>query len=122
NYDLPWNPMKIEQRIGRIDRLGQRADSILIWNLFYGDTIDSRIYHRLYQRLKIFEYALGGIEPILGEAMRKLTAELMQDQLTSDQEEKRIHQTALALANRQQQEEKLENEASHLMAHGDYIL
>ena len=53
NYDLPWNPMRVEQRIGRLDRLGQQAKSILIWNLFFADTIDSRIYERLYEKLDL---------------------------------------------------------------------
>jgi ERCC4-related helicase len=47
NYDLPWNPAKIEQRIGRIDRIGQEAEKILIWNLVYEDTVDDRVYERL---------------------------------------------------------------------------
>src|SRR2546427_8843281 len=38
NYDLPWNPMKVEQRIGRIDRIGQQSQKIFIWNLFYDET------------------------------------------------------------------------------------
>ena len=59
NYDLPWNPMRIEQRIGRIDRIGQAADAILIWNLFCEDTLDDRVYTRLLERLRIFEQALG---------------------------------------------------------------
>jgi SNF2 family DNA or RNA helicase len=45
NYDLPWNPMKVEQRIGRIDRSGQAADKIVILNPVYGETIDARIVH-----------------------------------------------------------------------------
>src|SRR6185369_3858452 len=53
NYDLPWNPMRVEQRIGRIDRLGQKAEKIIIWNLFYEDTIDARIYQRLYKKLDL---------------------------------------------------------------------
>ena len=59
NYDLPWNPMRVEQRIGRLDRLGQKAEKIIIWNLFYDDTIDSQIYKRLYARLNIFEKSLA---------------------------------------------------------------
>ena len=55
NYDLPWNPMKIEQRIGRIDRHGQQAEKINILNFCYNNTIDQRIYEKLYQRLNIFE-------------------------------------------------------------------
>ena len=122
NYDLPWNPMKIEQRIGRIDRIGQKAPKITIWNLFYGDTIDARIYTRLYDRLRVFKYALGGIEPVLGEEIRKLTSDLLRGQLTPEEEKNRIEQTAQALENRQQEEERLESKAAHLVAHGDYIL
>ena len=53
NYDLPWNPMRVEQRIGRIDRLGQKADKVFIWNILYADTIDARIYQRLYDKLEL---------------------------------------------------------------------
>jgi superfamily II DNA or RNA helicase len=122
NYDLPWNPMKVEQRIGRIDRLGQNSPRITIWNLFYEDTIDSRIYERLYERLDIFKSALGGLEAILGEEIRKLTTDLLSNRLTPVQEEKRIEQTELALSNLKQKETKLEEEASNLIAHGGYIL
>ena len=122
NYDLPWNPMKIEQRIGRIDRLGQKAPTITIWNLFYGNTIDARIYTRLFERLQIFEYALGTTEPILGGEIARMTSDLLRGHLTPEQEEQRIEQTALALRTLQRQEERLEKEAAHLVAHGDYIL
>ncbi len=122
NYDLPWNPMKVEQRIGRLDRLGQKFDKILIWNLFYADTIDSRIYIRLFERLKIFEQALGGLEPILGEKIQKLTSELLKMNLTPEEENKRIEQTAQAIENIRVQEEILEKEAANLVAYGDYIL
>ena len=122
NYDLPWNPMKIEQRIGRIDRLGQQSDKITIWNLFYKDTIDSRIYNRLYLRLDIFQRALGGLEAILGEKIRSLTMTLLRGSLNSRQEEERIEQTAIAVEKNRRQEEDLEQEAGNLIAHGDYIL
>jgi SNF2 family DNA or RNA helicase len=49
NYDLPWNPMRVEQRIGRVDRIGQRAEKVRIINLIYDETIDSRIYGRLFE-------------------------------------------------------------------------
>ncbi len=122
NYDLPWNPMKVEQRIGRIDRLGQKASKITIWNLFYADTIDSRIYNRLYVRLGLFERTLGGLEAILGEKIRGLTIELLRGTLSAEQEEERIEQAAMALENYRLQEEELEQEAGNLIAHGDYIL
>ncbi len=122
NYDLPWNPMRVEQRIGRIDRIGQKANRIVVWNLFAEDTIDSRIYEYLYKRLRIFEYALGGLESVLGDEIRKLTMDLLSGELTPEQEAERIQTTAMALANIRQQEEMLEEESANLVAYGDYIL
>jgi SNF2 family DNA or RNA helicase len=122
NYDLPWNPMKIEQRIGRIDRIGQSAKFISIYNFFFEDTIDSRIYNRLFERLELFEHALGSLEPVLGEKVQKLTLELLTGKLTAEEENEKIEQTALALENIKNLEENLENEASSLVAYGDYIL
>ncbi|GAB4321367.1 MAG: hypothetical protein Kow0074_12290 [Candidatus Zixiibacteriota bacterium] len=122
NYDLPWNPMKVEQRIGRLDRLGQESEKIVIRNLFYENTIDSRIYNRLFERLDIFRRSLGALEPILGERMQQLTAELITKQLTPKQEEERIDQTRIALQNRRDEEEQLEERASSLIAYGDYII
>ena len=122
NYDLPWNPMRVEQRIGRIDRLGQAAEKIHVWNLLYEDTIDDRIHDRLFDRLKIFERALGGLETVLGDEIQKLTRDLFSQRLTPREEENRIEQAALALESRKLQEERLESEAAGLTAYGDYIL
>lgn len=122
NYDLPWNPMKVEQRIGRIDRLGQKSPKITVWNMMYGDTIDARIYSRLFNRLGVFERALGGLEAVLGDEIRKLTMDLMRGNVTPEQEEHRIEQTATAMANLRNLESDLEDQADNLVAHGDYIL
>ena len=122
NYDLPWNPMRVEQRIGRIDRLGQPAEKIHVWNLFYQNTIDDRIYHRLFERLHVFEGALGGLETVLGDRIQELTQALFSARLTPQEESRRIEQTALALETRQLEEGRLEDEATHLTAYGDYIL
>lgn len=122
NYDLPWNPMRIEQRIGRIDRLGQDADVVTIWNLFYRDTIDERIYYRLYERLDLCRRTLGDFEPVLGSEIRLLTHDLLSGRLTREQEESRIETTRQALENLRQEEERLEAESAQLTAYGDYIL
>ena len=122
NYDLPWNPMRVEQRIGRLDRLGQKADKILIWNLLYAETIDARIYQRLYEKLELCKQALGDFEAVLGDEIRQLTTDLLSDHLTPQEQEERIDQSAQALANLKDQEERLEGEAAHLVAYGDYIL
>lgn len=122
NYDLPWNPMRLEQRIGRIDRLGQAADKVLIWNILYANTIDARIYKRLYEKLDLCHTALGDFEAILGDAIRRLEIDLLSGRLSVEQQERRIDQTAQAFENRRLEEQQLEREASSLVAYGDYIL
>jgi superfamily II DNA or RNA helicase len=122
NYDLPWNPMRVEQRIGRLDRLGQTSPVIAVWNLIHGDTIDERIYHRLLVRLGIFEASLGGLESILGERISELTRDLLSKNLSPDEETARIDQTFVALENIQKTEQALEDEAPSLVAYGDFIL
>jgi len=121
NYDLPWNPAKIEQRIGRIDRIGQEASKILIWNLLYEDTVDDRVYSRLLQRLNIFERALGSMEVVLGDEIRTLSYELLSHHLTAAQEQERIDKTRVAIETVSRLQDKLEAEASSLIAHGDFI-
>jgi superfamily II DNA or RNA helicase len=122
NYDLPWNPMRIEQRIGRIDRIGQEAKKILIWNFMYADTIDDRVYVRLLERLDIFKRALGSIEAILGEVIRELGYKLLTTHsLTPEQEEERINLARVAIETTNRNQDDLENQATQLIAHGDYI-
>lgn len=64
NYDLPWNPMRVEQRIGRIDRIGQQYDPIWIYNYYYGDTVEMDAYDVLQDRVGMFEDYVGGMQPI----------------------------------------------------------
>lgn len=66
NYDLPWNPMKVEQRIGRVDRIGQEHE-VRIFNLFTKDTIEERVLDVLERRINVFEETVGGLDPILGD-------------------------------------------------------
>lgn len=66
NYDLPWNPMKVEQRIGRVDRIGQTRD-VLICNFAQRGTVEDRVLDMLTHRIHIFEETVGGLDPILGE-------------------------------------------------------
>ena len=75
NYDLPWNPMRIEQRIGRLDRFGQQAEVITILNLAVEGTIDAAILNRLYHRIRLFEDSVGMLDPLLGRAMRLVAQE-----------------------------------------------
>ena len=66
NYDLPWNPMRVEQRIGRVDRIGQEHP-VIICNLWVKGTIEERILDVLEHRIKLFEETVGGLDPILGD-------------------------------------------------------
>jgi len=66
NYDLHWNPMKIEQRIGRVHRFGQEKD-VTIFNLCIKDTIDDYVLHVLFQKIDLFTMTIGGMETILSE-------------------------------------------------------
>ncbi|HEV2529111.1 MAG TPA: SNF2-related protein [Thermomicrobiales bacterium] len=69
NYDLPWNPMKVEQRIGRLDRIGQ-THPVEIYNFAVEDTLEDRILTRLLERIGIFESTIGYLDPILGTSER----------------------------------------------------
>lgn len=66
NYDLHWNPMKIEQRIGRVHRRGQQMD-VTVFNLVMKDTIDDYVLKVLYEKIDLFKMTIGGIEAILSE-------------------------------------------------------
>ncbi|HEX6594433.1 MAG TPA: SNF2-related protein [Bacillota bacterium] len=66
NYDLPWNPMKLEQRIGRIHRYGQMND-IHVFNFALQQTLEERIMKLLYEKINLFEHVIGQLDDILAE-------------------------------------------------------
>jgi len=65
NYDLPWNPMVVEQRIGRIDRFGQKSQIVNIYNVIVKKSIQEEIFKRLLMRIDIFRGCIGDLEAIL---------------------------------------------------------
>ena len=122
NYDLPWNPMRVEQRIGRLDRLGQKAEKISIINLKVENTIEDRILMRLYDRIKVFEESIGDIEEILGDTTKKLLVELFSKDLTDEEREAKSEESTLVIENERKEHSELEKQAVNLLGFSDYIL
>jgi ATP-dependent helicase HepA len=94
NYDLPWNPMRIEQRIGRIDRYGQKSETVAIYNLITPGTVDADIYERCLLRIGIFHQAVGGSEEILGKITQELHEVAENLTLTREEIQTRLQQIA----------------------------
>ncbi len=110
NYDLPWNPMRVEQRIGRLDRFGQEHQVIQIINLVIADTIETRIFTRLYDRIGIFERSIGDLEAILGEAVRELSRDVFKSQLTPQEEIRLAEEATLRIERQRQEQEQFEEQ------------
>ncbi|MEN6624179.1 MAG: SNF2-related protein [Smithella sp.] len=115
NYDLPYNPMQVEQRIGRIDRFGQSADKVVIGSLYIKDTLDEAIYTALYDRIRIVEDSVGALEPILGNRLLDVQRDIISGQLKPHEIEIRIKEIELAVAQAKQQMEQFENNRKELM-------
>ena len=120
NYDLPWNPMVVEQRIGRIDRFGQRSDVVHIRNLVVRGTVEDTILDRLYERIGIFERSIGNLEAILGETMSELQREFVSGRLTKAEASLRVEQAANAINRKSSDLDRLEKESSNLFGHEEY--
>jgi hypothetical protein len=92
NYDMPWNPMRVEQRIGRIDRLGQQADVVKIRSYFIPNTVEEAVYQALADRIDIFSNLLGSLQPILGaaeQAFRRIFRAPRTERLAAQEQEVR---------------------------------
>lgn len=122
NYDLPWNPMRLEQRIGRIDRIGQKSDKIYIYNIACKDTIEDRVLMRLYERIHIFKESIGDLEDILGDTIDRLALDLINPSLTDEEREYRMEQNALRIIEDRQSRNELEEKAIDFFGFSDYIL
>ena len=86
--------MRIEQRIGRIDRFGQEADKVLIFNFITPGTVEERIFFRCFERLGVFRDAVGDLEDVLGDLVQGLNEIVLDPVLNSEQMEEKAHQMA----------------------------
>jgi SNF2 family DNA or RNA helicase len=121
NYDLPWNPMRVEQRIGRIDRVGQKAKRLSIVNFKVRGTIEERLYERLHAKLERFANSLGDLETVIGNEVQHLTVELLSKELAPEEEIKLMKQSERVIEERLLQIQSLEESGDALIALSDYV-
>lgn len=121
NYDLPWNPMRIEQRIGRLDRLGQKEKKLLIYNFSVKETIEEIILERLYERINIFRESLGDLEAILGEELNGIRKSIFDVDLTKHQVESELERIADKIIEKQRINEKFDKERDKILGQDDYF-
>lgn len=114
NYDLPWNPMRVEQRIGRIDRNGQKSEFVSIYNLITPGTVDADIYNRCLLRIGIFEQALGASEEILGKITADIQEIAIDPKLSEEERRNKLQQLADNEIRLLQEEQRLEEQQSEL--------
>ncbi len=110
NYDLPWNPQAIEQRIGRIDRNGQKSESISIINIITEGTIDCDIYERCLSRIGVFNSSIGDSEEILGEVTQEIYNIVEKYILNPEERAKKELQIADNAIRKMQEQRRLEEE------------
>ena len=110
NYDLPWNPQAIEQRIGRIDRNGQESESVSIVNIITDGTIDCDIYERCLSRIGVFNSSIGDSEEILGEITKGIYDIVESYTLTPDERREKLQQLRDNKVRLIQETERMESE------------
>jgi hypothetical protein len=134
NYDLPWNPMVVEQRIGRIDRFGQESPKVNIYNIVLVDTIVEEIYSRLLDRIGIFHESIGDLEAILDiemeqngkkmtikEALDKLGKDFYSDKLTKEEAEVKQRDIEQAIENEKIQLKEIEEGLTNALTNDTYF-
>lgn len=134
NYDLPWNPMVVEQRIGRIDRFGQESPKVNIYNIVVMDTIVEDIFSRLLDRIGIFRSSIGDLEAILDkeleqdgkrisikQALKSIQNDYYSDKLTKEEAEKKQRNIAQAIENEKKTIEELEKGLTNTLTNDYYF-
>lgn len=134
NYDLPWNPMVVEQRIGRIDRFGQESPKVNIYNIVVMDTIVEDIFTRLLERIGIFRSSIGDLEAILDkeleqdgkrisikQALKSIQNDYYSDKLTKEEVEKKQRNIAQAIENEKKTIEELEKGLTNTLTNDYYF-
>ena len=120
NYDLPWNPMEVEQRIGRIDRFGQLEEAVFIYNFHTPGTIETDIVLRVLNRIGVFNDSIGELDPILRPLLPQLKAAMFDFQLTDGERLRRLAEIEAAIESGKHDIAQLES-ASSFLASADAV-
>ena len=133
NYDLPWNPMDIEQRIGRIDRFGQQSEVVNIYSMVVAGSIQEDIYERLLNRIGIFKGTIGDMEAILDAPspvngnisirrwMENNERELYVKKLTPEERIRKMEEVAQAIENERENIRHLDEGLNNTLTNDSYF-
>lgn len=133
NYDLPWNPMDIEQRIGRIDRFGQQSEVVNIYSMVVAGSIQEDIYERLLTRIGIFKGTIGDMEAILDapaskdgrmsirELYKKCEDTLYVTKLTQAERIRKMEEVAQAIENERENIRHLDEGLNNTLTNDSYF-
>lgn len=119
NWDLPWNPMEVEQRIGRVDRFGQTAEKVLVLNFHTPGTVETDIIERVHSRIGVFQDSIGELEPILQSRLSELRQTMFDFSLTEEQRQRRLDETLAAIEEQKLTRADLETARSYLSSTDD---
>ena len=135
NYDLPWNPMVVEQRIGRIDRFGQKSPKVNINTIIVNESILENIYERLLVRIGIFRESIGDLEAILDsemetsegkkisikEAINDLGRDFYSDKLSQEEKQRKEWEIAKAIEYEKINLKKIEEGLTNTLTNDSYF-
>ena len=135
NYDLPWNPMVVEQRIGRIDRFGQESPKVNINTIIVEESILEDIYERLLNRIGIFRESIGDLEAILDstmktddgktitiqDALKYMERDFYSDKLKPEEVEKKQKEIERAIENEKLNLQKIEEGLTNALTNDSYF-
>ncbi|MEV6739444.1 helicase-related protein [Streptomyces sp. NPDC051104] len=122
NYDLPWNPMRVEQRIGRLDRFGQKHEKVFVFNMQVPGTIETDIFQRLYQRIGVFQDSIGELEPILRGRLRELHRVVLDPRLSEEERRRQVDRIGVARVDRDKDIASLEKAREVLTGLDDLLI